>query len=259
MDFVQTLEHHLIDHVFFQWKLGAASIPVSRLTVMMWISAALAMMVLPLVARSARSGRRTLALSAVEGLVVFVRDEIVLSNIGEEGRKYVPYFLSLFVFILLVNLLGMVPLDALKAVGVPGIFGTATGNIAVTGGLALLTFFLINLAGIREQGVIHYLRSLVPHGMPVWLLPLMYPIEILGLLTKTFALCIRLFANMIAGHIVILAFLALIFLFHSLWIAPLSVAAAVGINLLELFVAFLQAYIFTLLSAIFVGGAIHSH
>jgi F-type H+-transporting ATPase subunit a len=120
---------------------------------------------------------------------------------------------------------------------------------------------MINRAGVRAHGVAGYVKSLVPHGMPVWLLPLMYPIELLGLLTKTFcALCIRLFANMIAGHIVILAFLgADIPLFGKLWVAPLSVSAALGITLLELFVAFLQAYIFTLLSAIFVSGAVHSH
>jgi F-type H+-transporting ATPase subunit a len=129
----------------------------------------------------------------------------------------------------------------------------------VTASLALCTLFMINVAGVRAHGAGGYVKSLVPHGMPVWLLPLMYPIELLGLLTKTFALSIRLFANMIAGHIVILAFLALIFLFGQLWVAPLSVAAALGINFLELFVAFLQAYIFTLLSAIFVGSAIHSH
>jgi F-type H+-transporting ATPase subunit a len=137
--------------------------------------------------------------------------------------------------------------------------GTATGNIAVTMGLAITTFIAINVVGIREQGLSHYIQGLVPHGMPAWLLPLMYPIEILGLFTKSFALCIRLFANMIAGHIVILAFLALIFLFNKIWVAPMSVAAALGINMLELFVAFLQAYIFTLLSAIFIGGAVHSH
>ncbi len=257
MDFVHTLEHHLLDHVYFRLNAGAVSFPVSNHAVMMWMSALLAMIVFPVIARARR---RSLALSAVEGLVVFIRDEIVLPNLGEEeGRKYVPYFLSLFVFILFTNLLGMVPLDIFHHLGLPEFGGTATGNIAVTAGLAFTTFLMINVTGVREQGFVHYIQGLVPHGMPGWLLPLMYPIEILGLLTKSFALCIRLFANMIAGHIVILAFLALIFLFNKLWVAPLSVGAAVGINMLELFVAFLQAYIFTLLSAIFVGGAVHSH
>jgi F-type H+-transporting ATPase subunit a len=249
MNFVEVLEHHLLDHVFFRLPaVGGLALPISKHVIMMWISSALIFSLFIPIAVVVRSGRRNLAVSLVEGFVVFIRDEIVIPNIGEEGRKYLPYFLSIFVFILFTNLLGLIPYGA-----------TATGNIAVTTALALCTLAMINIAGMREQGALHYLKGLVPHGMPVWLLPLMYPIEILGLLTKSFALCIRLFANMIAGHIVFLAFLALIFLFGSVWVAPLSVAAALGINMLELFVALLQAYIFTLLSAIFIGGAVHSH
>lgn len=248
MNFVHTLEHHLLDHVYFRFAAGALSLPFSKHLLMMWASAGLAILVLVSAAQMAKRGRRNRFVSFVESLTVFVRDEIVIPNIGEEGRPFLPYFLSVFFFVLFMNLLGMIPGSA-----------TATGNISVTASLALCTLFMINAAGVRAHGVGGYVKSLVPHGMPVWLLPLMYPIELLGLLTKSFALSIRLFANMIAGHIVILAFLALIFLFGKLWVAPLSVAAALGINLLELFVAFLQAYIFTLLSAIFVGSAIHSH
>lgn len=248
MNFVHTLEHHLLDHVYFRFAAGTLSLPVSKHLLVMWASAGLAILVLVSAAQMAKRGRRNRFVSFVESLTVFVRDEIVIPNIGEEGRPFLPYFLSVFFFVLFMNLLGMIPGSA-----------TATGNISVTASLALCTLFMINAAGVRAHGVGGYVKSLVPHGMPVWLLPLMYPIELLGLLTKSFALSIRLFANMIAGHIVILAFLALIFLFGKLWVAPLSVAAALGINLLELFVAFLQAYIFTLLSAIFVGSAIHSH
>ncbi|MBK8576584.1 MAG: F0F1 ATP synthase subunit A [Elusimicrobia bacterium] len=215
---------------------------------MMWLSAGAAVLILVLAGQMAQRGKRNRFVYFIESLTVFVRDEIVIPNIGEEGRPYLPYFLTIFFFILFMNLIGMVPGSA-----------TATGNISVTASLALCTLFVINVAGMRAHGVAGYVKSLVPHGMPVWLLPLMYPIELLGMLTKSFALSIRLFANMIAGHIVIFAFLALIFLFGKLWVAPMSVAAALGINLLELFVAFLQAYIFTLLSAIFVGSAIHSH
>jgi F-type H+-transporting ATPase subunit a len=248
LNFVHTLEHHLLDHVYSRFAVGALSLPFSKHLLMMWLSAGLAIFVLVAAGQMAKRGWRNRFVYFVESLTVFVRDEIVVPNIGEEGRPYLPYFLSIFFFVLFMNLLGMVPGSA-----------TATGNISVTASLALCTLFMINVAGMRAHGVGGYVKSLVPHGMPVWLLPLMYPIELLGLLTKTFALSIRLFANMIAGHIVIFAFLALIFLFGKLWVAPMSVAAALGINLLELFVAFLQAYIFTLLSAIFVGSAIHSH
>jgi F-type H+-transporting ATPase subunit a len=248
MNFVHTLEHHLLDHVFSRVNAGPLSFLFTKHLLVMWVAAGLAIALFVAAGQMSRQGKRNRWVLFVESLVVFVRDEIVLPNLGEEGRRYVPYFLSAFFFILLMNLVGLVPGSA-----------TPTGNISVTAALAVCTFFVINAAGIRAHGVAGYVKSLVPHGMPVWLLPLMYPIELLGLLTKTFALCIRLFANMIAGHIVILAFLALIFLFGKLWVAPLSVSAALGITLLELFVAFLQAYIFTLLSAIFVSGAVHSH
>ncbi|MBK8871315.1 MAG: F0F1 ATP synthase subunit A [Elusimicrobia bacterium] len=248
MNFVHTLEHHLLDHVYSHVSAGPLSFRFSKHLLVMWIAAAVAAASFVAAGQMARRGKRNRWVLFVESLAVFVRDDIVLPNLGEEGRAYLPYFLSTFFFILLMNLMGLVPGSA-----------TPTGNISVTAALAVCTFFMINVAGVREHGFGGYVKSLVPHGMPVWLLPLMYPIELLGLLTKTFALCIRLFANMIAGHIVILAFLALIFLFEKVWVAPLSVSAALGISLLELFVAFLQAYIFTLLSAIFVGGAVHSH
>jgi F-type H+-transporting ATPase subunit a len=249
LNFVHTLEHHLLDHVLLRVSAGETlSFLLTKHLLLMWISAGLAVLVLVSAGQMARRGMRNRFVYFVESMTVFVRDDIVLPNIGEEGRQYLPYFLSVFFFVLFMNLLGMVPGSA-----------TPTGNIAVTASLALCTLFMINVAGMRAHGVVGYVKSLVPHGMPVWLLPLMYPIELLGLLTKSFALCIRLFANMIAGHIVILAFLALIFLFGKLWVAPMSVSAALGINLLEIFVAFLQAYIFTLLSAIFVGSAVHSH
>jgi F-type H+-transporting ATPase subunit a len=247
MNFIEMLEHHLLDHAYTRLPavLGV-SLPISKHLVMMWIASGLAVMLFVPVGIAARSGRRNAVVSLVETFAMFIRDDIVVPNIGEHGRKYVPYFLSLFFFILFCNLLGLVPFGA-----------TATGNIAVSGALALTTLAMINISGAREQGFFAYVKNLVPHGLPAWLLPLMFPIEIIGLLTKSFALCIRLFANMIAGHIVILAFLALIFLFGSVWVAPASVAAALGMNMLEIFVAFLQAYIFTLLSSIFIGAAVH--
>jgi F-type H+-transporting ATPase subunit a len=247
LNFIEVLEHHLLDHAYFRWTaFPGLSLPFSKHLVMMWIAAALTFMVFLPTAVLVRSGRRNSLVNAVEAFVVYIRDEIVVPNVGEHGRHYTPYFLSLFFFILFCNLLGLVPFGA-----------TATGNIAVTATLALITLAMINISGIREQGFVHYVKNLVPPGLPAWLLPLMFPIELLGLFTRSFALCIRLFANMIAGHIVILAFMALIFLFGSVLVAPVSVAAALGMTMLEIFVAFLQAYIFTLLSAIFVGGAVH--
>ncbi|OGS05441.1 MAG: ATP synthase F0 subunit A, partial [Elusimicrobia bacterium RIFCSPHIGHO2_02_FULL_61_10] len=187
-------------------------------------------------------------------IVLFLRDEVVHPNLGHKGDGYMGYFSTLFFFILTLNLIGLVPFGA-----------TATGNLAVTAGLALTTFVLINFAGIREQGVIGYFSHIVPKGVPGWLYPLLFPIELIGMVTKAFALCIRLFANMIAGHIVILAFISFIFIFGSLsaivgfGVAPISVGLVLFTLMLELFVAFLQAYVFVFLTAIFTGAAMHPH
>lgn len=248
MDFLHLLEHHILDHTLYKGLvLGPLQLPITKHVIMMWIGAAVLIATIPLLARSwplVPSGIHNL----LETFVVFLRDQVILPNTGEEGRPYLPYFLSLFFFILTVNLLGMIPGAA-----------TATGNISVTAALALCTLVLINVAGIRKYGLVHHFQNFIPHGLPVWLVPLMLPLELIGLFTRSFALAIRLFANMIAGHIVILAFLSLIFLFGSAFIVPASIAAAVGLGLLEVFVAFLQAYIFTLLSSIFVGASLHPH
>jgi F-type H+-transporting ATPase subunit a len=246
MDFVEILQHHLLDHKIAQlFTFGSTTFYLTTHNLMMAIASTLLLMVLLIARRQTGQVSRGWA-TFFEIFIVYVRDEIVLPNLGEAGEKYLPYFLTLFFFILFCNLLGLVPFGA-----------TATGNIAVTTGMALTTFFMISIAGVRELGPVHYLQTFIPPGLPFWLVPLMFVIEVLGLFTKSFALCIRLFANMIAGHIVILAFVCLIFIFKSIFIAPISIAAAVGLGLLEIFVAFLQAYVFTLLTAVFVGGAVN--
>jgi F-type H+-transporting ATPase subunit a len=189
----------------------------------------------------------------VELFVVFIRDEVAIPSMGPRGVAYLPYLLTTFFYILIMNLAGLVPYGA-----------TATGNIMVTAGLAVVAFIMIQVSAIRAQGLRHYLMHLT--GGVHWALwPIMVPIEILGLFTKPFALCMRLFANMTGGHIVILSLIGLIFIFRTIWVAPVSVAFAIGIDLLELFVAFLQAYVFTMLTSLFMGlgmqagGEEHSH
>jgi F-type H+-transporting ATPase subunit a len=155
--------------------------------------------------------------------------------------RYLPYLLTTMVFILLMNLLGTIPYGS-----------TPTGNVSVTAGLAVVAFIMIQIAAIRAQGFGHYLAHLT--GGVHWALwPIMLPIEILGLFTKPFALCIRLFANMTGGHLVIVSLLGLIFLFRTYFIIPVPILFAVGISMLELLVAFLQAYIFTMLTSLFMG------
>jgi F-type H+-transporting ATPase subunit a len=184
----------------------------------------------------------------VELLVQFVRNEIAKKNIGEhDGDRFVPYLVTAFFFILFVNLFGLVPWAA-----------TATGNVAVTLALATFTFLITQYAAIRSQGIGGWLKHLTGGVSPL-LWPIMIPVEILGLFTKPFALTIRLFANMIAGHIVILSLLGLIFALGSPFVAVGSVPMALAIFALEVFVAFVQAYIFTMLSSLFIGqGLAHS-
>lgn len=254
MEIKALLEHHILDHVWKWLNFGPLNLPLSKHLLMMLTAAFIMVVLFPLVARS-RSKALSPFRTATEAVVLFIRDDIVLPNLGGEGRRYLHYFSSLFFFILLCNLLGMVPYGA-----------TATGNLAVTATLALTALLFIIFSGARHQGFVNFIKHLVPAGVPVWLFPLLFPIEVMGLLTKTFALCVRLFANMIGGHIVILSFLGLIFVFGKVnlllglgAVAPFSVTMILFVSLLELFVAFLQAYIFTFLTAIFAGAAMHPH
>jgi len=186
--------------------------------------------------------------AGIEAVVLYMRNEVIIPNVGPHGNAYVPFGLTLFFFILFANLLGLVPYGS-----------TATGNISVTAMLAIVTFIVVEISGIRKQGW-GYLKTIFyipPKEVPWWLWPVMVPImtivEIIGKFTKPFALAIRLFANMTAGHVVLLALISLIFTFGSYYIALAPVAMGVGTSLLEIFVSFLQAYIFTILSCVFIG------
>ena len=215
---------------------------ITKHVVFLWLAA---LIVIVLTIAAARKNARQRVPSGfgnfVEVFVVFVRDEIAIPNMGPGGVRYMPYLLTTFFFILVMNLSGLVPYGA-----------TATSNVSVTAGLSVVAFFMIQFSAIRSQGLRHYLAHLT--GGVHWALwPIMIPIEVLGLFTKPFALMIRLFANMIGGHIVIVSLIGLIFVFKTLIVAPVSVAFVLGINMLELFVAFLQAYIFTMLTSLFMG------
>jgi len=224
--------------------LGSMTIDVSptKHVVFLLLSALVLAVVAIAAARSVSKRRVPKGLgNFFEVFVVFIRDEIAVANMGEAGLRYMPYLLTTFFFILIMNLAGLVPYGA-----------TATGNVSVTAGLAVIAFFVIQASSIRAQGLGNYFKHLTGGVHPA-LWPIMVPIEVLGLFTKPFALMIRLFANMIGGHIVIVSLLGLIFIFKSYLLAPVPVLFVLGINLLELFVAFLQAFIFTMLTALFMG------
>jgi F-type H+-transporting ATPase subunit a len=190
---------------------------------------------------------------AMEAMALWVRQEVVLPNVGPHGEGYAPFLLTVFFFILTMNLLGLLPWGA-----------TATSNIAVTAALAVMAFLVIEVTGMRSLGFKGYMKTIfyLPPGLPggpggaalkVLLLVVMTPIEIIGKLAKPFALAVRLFANMTSGHVLVLALLGLTFLFQSYYVGIGASLLATGVMLLEVFVAFLQAFVFTLLTAVFIG------
>jgi F-type H+-transporting ATPase subunit a len=183
--------------------------------------------------------------SFLEPLIVFVRDDIAIPNVGYKYTRFMPLLLTVFFFILINNLMGMIPFF-------PGGFNL-TGNIAVTCTLAIIILFVVNLNGNKY----YWKHIFVPN--PWWLFIIMIPVEIVSIFSKPIALMIRLFANITAGHIVILSLVSLIFIFGTLWVSPVSIVFVVFMDAIELLVAFLQAYIFTLLSALFIGMAVMEH
>jgi F-type H+-transporting ATPase subunit a len=232
--------------------LGYLDISPTKHVVMLMVASILCLVTLLLAARahkrqSTEKGNPRGFANGIEALVLYIRQEVVIPNVGHHGEKYSPFLLTLFFFILFANLLGLIPYGA-----------TPTGNISVTATLAIITFIFVEIAGMRTLGA-GYIKTIVywPSDQPVImkaiLTPLMTPIEILSKFTKPFALAIRLFANMTAGHIVVLALIGLIFTFGSFAIAPLPVLMALSIMMLEIFIAFLQAYVFVLLASVFIG------
>jgi F-type H+-transporting ATPase subunit a len=177
--------------------------------------------------------------------VKFIRDDICIPSLGEkDGKKLTPLFATFFFFILTINLMGLIP-----------IFSTATSNLGVTFGLATITFMLMTVGGMIVHNPVGWFKAFVPHGVPAPVLLLIVPLELIGLVVKSFALAMRLFANMLAGHIVLFSFIGMSVAFG--WYGRVAAGLAIGVYLLEVFVAFLQAYVFTLLSAIFIGQVYH--
>lgn len=184
--------------------------------------------------------------SFMEPIILFVRDEIAIPNLGHRYERFMPYLLTVFFFIWFMNMLGLVPFF-------PG-SANVTGNIAVTMVLAVITLLIILFNGNK-----YYWAHIFNPPVPWWLKPLMIPVEIIGVFTKPFALMIRLFANITAGHILVLSLLCLPFIFNATAVAGGSVIFTIFITLIELLVAFIQAFIFTILSALFIGMAIEEH
>ncbi|HEX5042200.1 MAG TPA: F0F1 ATP synthase subunit A [Candidatus Polarisedimenticolaceae bacterium] len=250
--------HHILDSktIEIPWSgrqielptihLGSLDLSITRNVVMMWIASAILLVLFSLAARRAKDPVPRGLRNVLETLVLWVRDDIARKNIGHGADRYLPFLLTLFFFVLACNLLGLVPGMA-----------TATSAIGVTASLAAMTLFMIQWAGIREYGVVKHFKNLIPHGIPVLLLPVMIVVELLGVLSRPFALAIRLFANMTAGHVIILSLIGLIFILQTPWVGLAAVPFSLFIFLLELLVAFIQAYIFTMLASLFIGMSAH--
>jgi len=233
---------------------------ITKNVVALWFSIILMIWIFASVARSYKTRKGMApkgAQSVFEPLIIFIRDDIAKSSIGEKKyEKYVPFLLTIFFFIFFNNLLGLVPI-------IPG-GANLTGNIAITGVLAVFTFVITTFSANKNYWV-HIVNT---PGVPWWLkfpVPLMPIVELMGVFTKPFVLMVRLFANITAGHIIVLGFISLIFIFGAMTpiagysVSIVSIAFSLFMSLLEFLVAFIQAYVFTLLSALYFGAAVEEH
>lgn len=249
-------------HITLPQPFEAIGLPLhlTKFMVLELIAAVLVTLVMVRVAQKISSGERPRGRfwNLFESMLLFIRDEVARPAIGHhDGDKFLPFLWTLFFFILFCNLLGMIPW-----------MGSPTGAWGTTASLAIATFLVVCGTGIKKYGIIGFFKSLVPHmhlpgPLAIILLPMIFAIELLGLVIKHFVLSVRLLANMFAGHLVLAAIMSFIAVTanSALWygVMPASVLGSVGLSLLELFVAFLQAYIFTFLSALFIGSVVHPH
>ena len=273
IDIGEIVLHHAADSYsifMFEWRrmeslqFGPFNVTPTKHVVFLFIAAFLVFLTMKVAGRKLEAQRANENApkgfaNAVEAMVLFVRNDVAIANIGHDGAKFAPFVMTLFFFVLYMNLLGLIPHGA-----------TPTGNLAVTAGLAVLAFLVIEIGGFLKLGPAGYMRTIFPtipglSGPGAIAMSLfMAPIEILGKMVKPFALCVRLFGNMVAGHLVILSIMGIIFLFGHLpfWNWGIGIAAAtllLGIMMLEIFVAMLQAYVFALLTSVFIGLMQHEH
>jgi len=237
---------HLSQQVIYPLHFLGLDLSITNGVFTLWLAGALAVLLFSLVSR-----RLTLVpgklQNTAEVLVVFLKEEVA-SQIGEDRDQWLMFLISVFSFILLNNLLGLIP-------GV----SAATANINVTATLAIIVFLVVQGANMKKHGPVGYFKSFVPPGIPLIITFFMIPVELVSQLAKPFSLALRLFANMFAGHAVMLLIISLIFIFKNYFIIPLPVIGNVAILLFEIFVAFIQAFVFTYLSALYIATALEGH
>jgi len=253
------IEHVANSDVMIHFELFGVDLSITKHVIMLWIAAGLLITVALYATRRYRKEDRPIPSglsNAFEYVVDFIRTGILIPTVGKNHvLKWGPLVMSFFFLILTVNFLGLIPAFNYINHGHGGT--TATGNFMVTAALAMITFFAIIIAGVREHGFFGHWKNLVPSGLPKPVYIILIPIEILSMFVRPFALTMRLAANMTAGHIAMLAIFAPIFIMQNAYVGVGSVALNVGITFLEIIVSIVQAYVFTLLSAVFIGGSIH--
>jgi F-type H+-transporting ATPase subunit a len=240
------LMEHLQPHVIYPLKIAGIDFSISNAVVMIWIASAMVLITLTLAGRMGRLVPKGLQ-NMMESLVAYLKQTFVTEILGEENAVWFPFVATLFFFILYCNLLGLIPK-----------MFTATSNINVTASLAVIVFLCTQAVGIYKNGIWGYLKKFAPKGIHPAILVIMIPIEIISQFAKPFALAVRLFANMTAGHLVILVFLGMIIMFKSVIIAPLPLAMAVVMMAFEIFVSLIQAFIFSILATMYIAEASHA-
>ncbi len=264
-EITDSFEHPFARIPLFSIGGHLVSISITKHFILMCIVVVLVLATMFYLARKLRDPfkKPTRLQSLFEAVLQYMRAEVYEPVLGPEGRRFHLLCFTLFLFILYSNLLGMIPPFA--PITPPGqneaiwLGGAVTGNLATTLALGLITFVVFNVSGMRAKGTFGYWRDLAPQGTPIWMKPFTILLEVVGMLSKTLALIMRLFANMIGGHVALLLILLLILKFQSLAVGPVAVIVDLAIMALELFVAVLQAYIFSFLSALFIGLAIKKH
>jgi F-type H+-transporting ATPase subunit a len=243
----------------FTFHLGSWPVVISNHATMILVATAILLIGVPLAVRSPKLVPRGLQ-NLVESICVFLREELARPLLESRTDRYIGFLWTTFFFILTLNLLAMIPVEKILtlATGRRSHFGgAATANIWITGAMAIVSFVMTHAYGIRQHGFIGYLAHLAPPA-PAWLMPLLYPLELLGVFVRPFSLAIRLFANIVAGHMILGTILGLVFIFKNLGVASVSVVACMALSFLELLVAFIQAYVFTFLTALYISLAISS-
>lgn len=247
----------VISKTLFTLHVGGHDLPFTNHMLMVAIASVVMMMVLPFVIRRPQLVPRGFY-NVLEMICVFIREDVARPFLKDHTDRYIGYLWSMFYFILVLNLMGMVPWNGMVWL-VTGkhnnLYGAATANLYITGALATFSFFLFHIAGIYEKGFIKYFATLSPK-VPWPMMPFMFFMELVSSFVRLFSLAIRLFANILAGHILLSVLLGFIILFKNYMVVVPSIGSATAMSMLEIFVAFLQAYIFTFLTAIFIGFAI---